>query len=48
MIVGSITRNREQDLVALAKTWLDDRAEGSAAYRAYLERWGDWQSPWGE
>ncbi|MFO0899342.1 MAG: 3'-5' exonuclease [Pirellulales bacterium] len=48
VIVGSITRNREQDLVALAKTWLDDRAAGSPAYQAYLERWGDWQSPWGE
>jgi len=48
VIVGAITRLREQDLVAVAKTWLEERAEGSAAYRAYLERWGDWDSPWSE
>lgn len=46
VVMGNLTLDQEQELVAAAKTWLEGRAEDSAAYRMYLERWGDWQNPW--
>ena len=36
----------EQEIVTDTKQWLSDRAEQSQAYRAYLDRWGDWHNPW--
>ena len=46
VVMGSLTLSQEQELVAAAKAWLEQRADGSAAYRQYLERWGDWSNPW--
>ncbi|HJN12808.1 MAG TPA: 3'-5' exonuclease [Pirellulaceae bacterium] len=46
VVMGNLTLDQEQALVATAKTWIEQRAEDSAAYRLYLERWGDWKNPW--
>lgn len=46
VVLGNITLEREQELIFATKAWLEERAGASAAYGAYLERWGDWQNPW--
>lgn len=46
VLLGQLTLEREHELVAATKQWLEARAEQSPAYRSYLERWGDWRSPW--
>lgn len=46
VVLGNISLEREQELIGLTKTWLEERRETSAAYRNYLESWGDWQNPW--
>ena len=46
VIVGQLSLDEEQGLVAETKTWLTKRAKDSPAYAAYLQRWGDWQNPW--
>ncbi len=48
VLVGQLSLEEEQALIAEAHEWLMARAEESAAYRAYLERWGDWANPWAE
>ncbi len=47
LLTGSIRLEEEQTLVTKAKEWLKTQAESSAAYRLYLENWGDWTNPWG-
>jgi predicted PolB exonuclease-like 3'-5' exonuclease len=46
VLLGTLTLDREQSIVAETRHWLTERAAGSAAYRAYLSRWGDWPNPW--
>lgn len=46
VVMGNLTLDQEQERVAATKSWLEQRASDSAAYRQYLERWGDWQNPW--
>ncbi len=36
----------EQQLIAETKQWLESKADGSPAYRLYLDHWGDWPNPW--
>lgn len=48
VMFAEISLNREQALIGQAKQWLSGKAEQSGAYRAYLERWGDWPNPWSE
>ena len=48
VLVGKLTLDREQQIVAEAKEWLTDQAEEIPAYRNYLERWGDWENPWAD
>lgn len=45
VLIGQLTLEQEQSLVAETKVWLEARAADSAAYRSYLERWGDWSDP---
>lgn len=45
VLIGQLTLDEEQTLVAETKAWLEQRAADSAAYRSYLERWGDWSDP---
>ena len=42
----ALTLEAEQQLIAQTKQWLEGKAEGSAAYRLYLDHWGDWANPW--
>ncbi len=46
VLVGKITLEDEQKLIADARTWLEERSGEVAAYRLYLDRWGDWTNPW--
>ena len=46
VLLGTLTLDREQELVAETKNWLGDRCEKTVSYRSYLERWGDWRNPW--
>lgn len=46
VLVGELKLEREQELIANTKTWLEQSADRVAAYRSYLEKWGDWQNPW--
>lgn len=46
VLTGHLELDREIELVAATKTWLEERADQSEAYRAYLEQWGEWSNPW--
>jgi predicted PolB exonuclease-like 3'-5' exonuclease len=46
VVLGTLSLEREQELVAQTKDWLGERCETVASYRGYLDRWGDWQNPW--
>ncbi len=46
VLVGELALDKEQELIAAAKTWLEERAATSAGFRLYLDRWGDWPNPW--
>lgn len=46
VLFGKLTLDEEQGLIAQSKSWLMKRADQSAAYQAYLDRWGDWSNPW--
>nr|AHG52955.1 putative 3'-5' exonuclease related to the exonuclease domain of PolB [uncultured organism] len=46
VLLGQLSRDDEHRLVAETKEWLIARAPQIPAYAAYLERWGDWPSPW--
>lgn len=48
VVLGQLSLNREQELVAETKQWLLDRIDQSPGYRSYLDRWGDWGNPWVE
>jgi 3'-5' exonuclease len=43
---GFITLETEQKIIAETKTWLESKADAVAAYKLYLEHWGDWANPW--
>jgi hypothetical protein len=42
---GWLELAQEQAILAESKEWLVGQAESSAAYRKYLDHWGDWQDP---
>lgn len=46
VLLGQLSLDAEQRLIAQTKQWLEDKAAGSAAYRLYLDHWGDWRNPW--
>jgi len=46
VMLGQLTLEQEQALVAETKQWLQDRADTQAAFRLYLDHWGDWINPW--
>jgi predicted PolB exonuclease-like 3'-5' exonuclease len=46
VIIGQLTIDAEQALVAETKTWLEEKAVQIPAYRRYLDSWGDWPNPW--
>ena len=46
VLLGQLTLEAEQQLIAQTKQWLESKADGSPAYRVYLDHWGDWANPW--
>jgi predicted PolB exonuclease-like 3'-5' exonuclease len=46
VLLGQLELDAEQALIAQTKLWLESKAQESAAYRLYLEHWGDWRNPW--
>lgn len=46
VMTGKLSLTNEQQLIATAKRWLQERAEKQRAYQTYLENWGDWPNPW--
>jgi 3'-5' exonuclease len=45
VLMGKLTIEEEHEIVAETKQWLEQQAETKAAYRNYLEHWGDWRAP---
>ncbi len=48
VVIGQLPLEKEQEIIGETKRWLEERADEMAAYRLYLERWGDWPNPWQE
>jgi predicted PolB exonuclease-like 3'-5' exonuclease len=48
VMLGDLSLDEEQGIIAETKTWLIARAKTSAAYQQYLAKWGDWPDPWKE
>ncbi len=46
VLLGHLSLEKEQTLIAQTKEWLTGQAETVSAYGDYLERWGDWENPW--
>ena len=46
VLLGQLALEAEQQLIAQTKQWLEGKADGSPAYRVYLDHWGDWANPW--
>jgi 3'-5' exonuclease len=45
VLLGRLSLEEEQAIVAQTKDWLARQAETCPAYREYLEHWGDWHAP---
>ena len=48
VLVGELSLDKEQELIAATKTWLESQAAEVPGFRLYLDRWGDWVNPWTE
>jgi len=46
VMVGQLSLDVEQQLILSTRQWLEERADQVAAYRLYLDHWGDWPNPW--
>jgi len=46
VMVGKLKLEREQEIVGQVKDWLVEQSAELPVYTHYLERWGDWASPW--
>ncbi len=46
VMLGELSLDREQEMIAQTRRWLEERADQVPAYRTYLDRWGDWKNPW--
>lgn len=46
VLTGKLELERELELVAETKKWLEERADESEAYASYLDQWDEWQNPW--
>ena len=45
VLLGKLSLDEEQAIVAETKTWLESQAPDRPAYAHYLQHWGDWQPP---
>jgi predicted PolB exonuclease-like 3'-5' exonuclease len=46
VLIGQLPLETEQQIINETKLWLEQKADQVAAYRLYLEHWGDWSNPW--
>jgi len=46
VLLGQLSLEAEQTIVAETREWLTQKSEQIEAFRTYLERWGDWSNPW--
>ena len=46
VLAGQLALEAEQQIVAETKVLLQQKADQVAAFRQYLDRWGDWPNPW--
>ncbi len=46
VLLGQITLQREKQLIADTRQWLEERQEATPIYATYLQNWGDWANPW--
>ena len=46
VLTGSISLEREQEIVANTQSWIMAEAERQPVFKQYLEHWGDWENPW--
>ena len=45
VLLGKVSLDDEQKIVAETKSWLEKQAPSSPAYAHYLSHWGDWEPP---
>ena len=46
VLQGKLTLERELEIVAETKDWIEKRSESCAAFERYLSHWEEWQDPW--
>jgi len=46
VLLGQLSLETEQAIVAETREWLAQKSEQIEVFRTYLERWGDWTNPW--
>ncbi len=46
VLLGRISLEREQELIADTQVWLAQRRGQTLAFGMYLDNWGDWENPW--
>jgi predicted PolB exonuclease-like 3'-5' exonuclease len=46
VLVGQLHLDKEQRIISETKSWIEEKAAEAAAYRLYLDHWGDWPNPW--
>jgi 3'-5' exonuclease len=46
VLLGRISLEREQELIADTQAWLAQRRGQTLAFGLYLDNWGDWENPW--
>jgi len=46
VLIGQLSIDAEQAIVAEVKGWLEQKAALVPAYQHYLDCWGDWPNPW--
>ena len=45
VMLGKLSLDDEQQIVAATRRWLEEQAGASPAFRHYLDHWGDWDPP---
>ena len=46
VVLGHLTLECEQQIIAETKSWLHERSALLPVYSTYLAAWGDWRNPW--
>ena len=46
VLVGQLSLDQEQAIVARTKNWIEEQSDANPAYGLYLDKWGDWENPW--